>query len=707
MKKHYALYLAFCLFTIYIFTTASSGGRASVANSDNTGSPTSSVTCSNCHSGGAYGTVTLNIQVFQLGTTNAVTQYVPGTAYDMRVTVNNTNGTPLRYGFQLTAFTFPGNSPVGGYSNLSSNVKTATLSNGRTYLEHNNPSTTNTFNFRWTAPSAGTGSVRFYTAGIAANNFGSSGDNGGSSNFTIAEAQSLSVTGTTTNVSCAGGSNGSINITATGGSSPYSYNWGSGITTEDRTNLTAGAYTVTVTDASNATVSASFTVTQPNAISATANTTDVSCFGGNNGSITLTTSGGTGALSYNWGNNITTQNRTNLSAGSYTVTITDANSCTATFAYTVNQPSVPLSATFTGGNILCAGGSALITITPSGGTPPYNTPANPVVTAGNNSFIITDSKNCSFNLQANITEPAPITASATTVTIPCNGGSDTIVVTASGGTAPYTGTGNFIVSQPGTYTYNVSDANGCSTSASGQALAASGLNATATVNNVNCYNACNGSLSLSVTGGDAPYAYNWSAGSSSTSSAQNLCAGAIEVTITDNSGCALVNQYTITQPDSLIAALDEITINSLNGTGTITINVSGGTAPYQYAWNNTQISASLQDVNPGSYSVTVTDANNCTVTLGDLAIVLTSANEIESLNYRIYPNPSVNYFNVVAQGQNTELRLYDIQGSAVLQQTLAEGNNRIDTYNLPGGLYIIEVKDQNAAVVRQRITIQR
>src|SRR5207253_492101 len=144
---------------------------------------------------------------------------------------------------------------------------------------------------------------------------------------------SAAISGSTvvTNVSCFGGNNGAINLTPSGGAGGYTFNWGGGVTTEDRTGLAAGSYTVIITDVNSCTCTVSATVTKPSApISGSTVVTNVSCFGGNNGAINLTPAGGTSPYTFSWGGGVTTEDRTGLAAGIYSVTITDVNGCTGT-----------------------------------------------------------------------------------------------------------------------------------------------------------------------------------------------------------------------------------------------------------------------------------------------------------------------------------------------------------------------------------------
>lgn len=150
----------------------------------------------------------------------------------------------------------------------------------------------------------------------------------------------LSATASTTSVSCFGGT-GAIDLTASGGTAPYTYSWADGPTTEDRSGVSAGTYTVTVTDAKGCTAVTSATLTGPSsALAGSAVTTNVLCFGGTNGAIDLTVTGGTLPYTYNWGGGIITQDRGSLLAGAYSVIVTDANGCTITQSYTVSQPQL-------------------------------------------------------------------------------------------------------------------------------------------------------------------------------------------------------------------------------------------------------------------------------------------------------------------------------------------------------------------------------
>lgn len=683
----------FLLSALYIILSSRSAGVASILNDDKTGAPgTGGATCGNCHSGGAYGTVSINIQLFAQGTTTPVPAYTPGTTYDMRVTVQGTSGAPGGYGFQMTCLTSTGNTPLAGYSNFATNVKQKAVTtgtfNGRTYVEHSGVTTNNQFNFRWTAPAAGTGSVTFYASGIAVNNTGSTvGDNSGANSLVVPVAASpLQLSGNTTPVNCFGASTGSINLTVSGGTTPYSYAWSDGATTEDRSNLASGSYTVTVTGGGTAT--ATYTITQPAAaLSFSGNVTAVACAGASTGAINITAQGGTTPYSYNWGGGITSEDRINLAAGNYAVTITDAASCTATQSFTVSQPSA-LQVNRTISPVSCNGqSSGGIQVTVSGGTIPYSYAWNDGFTgedrsglaAGNYSLTVTDQNGCTTTVSAQVTQPTVLQALANNATIPCTGGNATIIVSANGGTSPYQGTGSFTVTLPGTYTYPVTDANGCTTSATAIVSSPNAPTVSGQATSASCAGECNGSVQLAVSGGTPPFSFSWSNGQTAQNVSQ-LCAGNYTVTITDQSGCGVQSNFLINQPDPLVIILSGADTICAGETSLFTTTAIGGTSPYTYAWPQGGIGNSWE-ASAGSYAVTVTDGQNCS----------------SSLSFSLYEEDSIQIsVNQVGGDNGSGSGSIDISvngGGAPYTYAWSNGQNSEDISNLSIGIYSVTITD--------------
>lgn len=698
MKKFYFTGLVSTLFVLWMLLSSSSGGRATAANKGNTGAPNETSTCASCHSGGSYGTVSLTIQAFDLGTTNPVTTYTAGTQYDMRVTVNHTSGTPSGYGFQLTCLKQGANTPISGYSNLASNVKQKTITsgtyNGRTYCEHSGVTNNNIFNFRWTAPVAGTGTVVFYAAGDAVNGNGSdNGDKSGNSNLVLTEsvAASLTSSATTTNVTCNGGTNGAINLSVTGGTPSYTYHWNDGTTTEDRSNVTAGTYTVTITDANSTTATASFTITQPSAISGSATASAILC---NGGMATITVSATGGTQPYTGTGTFTAP------AGNPSYTITDANGCTATASVAITQPTV-LNGNATASAILCNGGMATVTVSATGGTPPYTGTGAFSAPAGSPTYSITDANGCATTTGVTITQPTPLTVSATNDTIPCTGGSATIVIIANGGTAPYTGIGSFNVTTPGNYNYSITDNNGCAANTTSVVSSSSGFNSSFTAANLQCNGICNGSIDVTVTGGTTPYAYNWSNGET-TPSVTGLCAGSYQQTISDAANCTITNTYVVTEPAALSAVIAQVT-DASNNNGAVDITVTGGTMPYTYSWSNGASTEDISQLNAGGYTVTVTDAGGCTANITATVNLINAITNISSNGFALYPNPATNQVVITLPSRlsNATITIVNVNGEVLRQQnTMGDTKLMIDVATLAAGTYFVKITTANNTWVK-------
>jgi hypothetical protein len=277
-------------------------------------------------------------------------------------------------------------------------------------------------------------------------------------NITLANATSISFTATATQINCAGGT-GSAALVATGGTGAYTYLQGTTSVTSQVTGLVAGDYTFTVTDANNGCITtATATIAPaPSAVLASAAiTTPVAC---NGGSAVVTVSATGGVTPFTGTGTFT------VSAGAYSYTVTDANGCATTVSDSVSEPT-QLVASATAGTIACNGGTTTVTVSANGGTAPFTGTGTFTVSAGAYSYTVTDANGCTTAVSGTISQPTPLVASSIGGSVDCNTSSTTVNVTANGGTAPFTGTGTFTVSA-GSYSYTVTDANGCTATTSG------------------------------------------------------------------------------------------------------------------------------------------------------------------------------------------------------------------------------------------------
>ncbi|HXH18958.1 MAG TPA: SprB repeat-containing protein, partial [Chitinophagales bacterium] len=526
----------------------------------------------------------------------------------------------------------------------------------------------------------------------------------------------LKLTYTVTNVNCNGGSNGAIDLLVAGGTLPYTYSWSNGAATQDVSGLAAGTYSVTAMDAASTTGTASITITQPAALSASISGTNVSCNGGSNGSANLTAFGGTTPYSYLWSNGAATEDVSNLSAGTFTATVTDAKSCSVSSSVTIIQPAA-LSSSISGTSISCYGGSnGAADLTVTGGTSPYfyswsNTATTQDIfnlTTGAYKVTVTDNNGCSKIDSITIIQPAAISISISATNALCSGSSDgSADLTVSGGVSPYSyswsngvSTQNISLVSAGTYNVTVTDLNNCTQSASVTITQPSALSTSIAGTNVTCNGSGNGIADLTVSGGTAPYAYSWSTGAT-TQDLSNLAPATYQVTVTDNNACVRTDFVTISEPSILTASTTGTNVSCFGGSnGTVDLTVTGGTTAYSYLWSNNATTQDLSDLPIGNYHVTVTDANGCTATTNITLIqpaALTTAITSPALG---------GGFNVSCNdGNDGSLDLIVNGGVTTYSYLWSNGATTQNLSNIVAGLYKVTVTDANSCTKVDSITL--
>ncbi|MBK7432382.1 MAG: T9SS type A sorting domain-containing protein [Bacteroidetes bacterium] len=311
----------------------------------------------------------------------------------------------------------------------------------------------------------------------------------------------------------------------------YTYNW---------TNLPVGLengspcliappgiYTLCITNACGDIICCEYIIPEvTTGITVSATTTNVTCFGGNNGTVTVSATGGTAPY--------TGTGVFNVAAGTYTYTVTDANGCSGTVTVTVTQPPrIVVTATAT--PILCNGGTSEVTISATGGTPPYQGTGIVVQTAGTYTYTVIDANGCIGTVTIVIAQPNPIVINYNATPITCYGGTSEVFISATGGTGPYQGTG-FVILTAGTHQITVVDANGCVQTITITITQPPKVEGTVTTTPTNC-GGNTGTATVSPIGGVSPYTYSWSPGGQTTQTATGLAAGVYVVTITDANGC--------------------------------------------------------------------------------------------------------------------------------------------------------------------------
>lgn len=502
---------------------------------------------------------------------------------------------------------------------------------------------TGTYSYTW-APTGGNAAT---ATGLTAATYTCTISDGNSCTTTAtvtvpnANSPALSII-STTDVSCFGGNDGEATASSTGGTTPYTYLWSNADADSIGSNLIAGSYTVTVTDANGCTSSATVTITEPPQLTATASGTDLLCNADNSGTTAVIGNGGTGTYTYAWspsGGNLS--GATGLAAGTYTCVITDANGCTASASTTITEPPV-LTVASAGFNVSCyASCDGQLVAIPGGGTPNYafawNTGCTSAscnnICAGSYTVTVTDFNGCTATGTASVTEPTDIVTTTSTVDAHCGLSDGSATASASGGTGtltyqwisgPASATWNNIPAA--TYSVIATDANGCADTVTATVNNLNGVVlALNTTTNLTCYQSADGAADVDATGGTQGYTYTWSPNVSTSDIGSSLSAGNYSVTVTDASGCTSTVTFAITEPSQLTISASAAPAAVCEGSNVQLSSVpAGGTPGYTVTWNPGALAGTTQNIIPPTtttYTVDVTDANGCTASATTLVTV--------------------------------------------------------------------------------------
>ena len=474
------------------------------------------------------------------------------------------------------------------------------------------------FNVSWTTP--GTHVVSLYVDW--------NGCYSDTSYTTIVVPPELTNDVTVEEVSCG---NYVVNNNPQGGTPPYTYTWSNGT----GSNFTAGTYTITVTDANGCAVVDTFTIDQDDPISVSINHTDVSCYGGNDGSITVSVQGGNPPYTYTWSNNPSLNDsiQTGLSAGTYEVTVSDSLQCEEAHTITISQPTALQLSFANQQDVTCSGEcNGSISVNATYGTPPYTyswsngdtSPDIDSLCAGTITVTVTDDHGCQATLSTTINEPQQLTTNITSQTdVSCYGLNDgTAQINVSGGTQPYSinwsdgESGNTAQTlAAGDYTVTVVDANGCSNVDSVSISEPQQLIAYfSDVQDAGCWGTCDGHATINADGGTQPYTYFWWTGDGGMDQTQtDLCVGDHTVSVTDANGCQTTATVTINQLPQIHLHTTYAQEPSCYGycDGVISISAEGGLAPYSYNWSTGENTATATMICGDTIGLTVTDNHNC------------------------------------------------------------------------------------------------
>ncbi len=448
-------------------------------------------------------------------------------------------------------------------------------------------------------------------------------------------ASNISVTFSTTQAAC-NQSNGGATATVNGGTSPYTYSWSTGSTTNVISNVAAGGYPLTVTDNTGCSVVNTATISNNGAPTITATPTSPLCFGGTNGSASASATGGNQPYTYNWSTGGSGTSVTGLSAGTYTVSVHDNAQCVAVQSVTLVNP-------------------AAVTVN-----------------------VTTTSANCG---QQNGTAAAVASGGNGTYTYYWSNGA-TIV--------------NNIDLSAGSYSVTVTDGHSCTGTGTAQVTATSAPSSALNPINGTCQ--ISPQINLTIQGGTQPYTFQWSNGATS-QNLQSIAAGSYTVTITDANGCKNINTASVTDNSSVNVTFNSQNPTQGNSDGSITANPSGGTSPYTYSWSNGALTASVSNLPAGVYAVTITDQTGCikiaSVTLGNPNGVV-QVKDIALI--KVFPNPAHDICNIqldLSKAQNIEMKMFNSIGQEVWTKhynDFKQGTETVDVSKLALGVYIVQIQ---------------
>lgn len=504
-----------------------------------------------------------------------------------------------------------------------------------------------------------------------------------------------------------------LNATTSSQGSEFSYLWTttdgnivSGATTLTPIVNAIGTYNLLITNTLNGCTATTSVVVSaiPAVTSSISNQTNVGCNGGSNGSATVTAGGGTGNFTYLWSNGQTTATATNLTAGSYSVSVNDATGgCVATASATISQPDV-LTANATATAVTTNGGTdGTATANPAGGTAGFTylwsnnamTQTISGLAPGSYAVIVTDANGCTASQTVTVNAfGCAITATGSAANVTCFGAANgTATANTTGANLPITylwstgGTTETISGlAPGDYACSITDASGCPATISVSISQPNALAANASATAVTANGATDGTATAQPTGGSPNYTFLWD-NQQTTQTITGLAPGNYSVSVTDANGCTAIQTVMVNPFNCVLAS----SVNAVNITcfglnnGQATAILTGGTAPFTYLWSNGQTTATATNLVPGDGSVNITDAAGCA----------TSATFSVSQPAAFVPAAATIVDNICAEGTTGQVTINLTGGTPNYTYLWSNGQTTNPAINLPVGNITCSVTDAN------------
>ena len=472
----------------------------------------------------------------------------------------------------------------------------------------------------------------------------------------------------TNSVTCFGGSDGSLSVNGSGATPTYQFSIDGGATfqpTGTFSNIAAGNYVITLEDVNLCQSSVNATVNEPTQLVGNLDATiDVSCFGGSDGSLTLSASGASPSYQFSIDGGVTFQALgafDNLAQGTYVITVQDANNCQATISATINEPTIVVANYVSATDATCGNPNGTFEVSGTGGTPPFDYSMDGGITyqtsgifngllGGNYTVTVKDANSCTDIIVVTINNlGSPTINQVTEINATCNGTCDgQVAINATGATQYSIDNGTTFQASnifnnvcAGTHVVVITNAVGCLEYSTAIVTEPLPLVVNVSTTNLLCYNVCAGEIDITATGGTAAIQYSIDNGASFALNGTfpGVCAGTYDIVINDGGTCTYSTQAMIFEPALLATAIDVIDATCA-GTcdGSISAVPFGGTGAYTYAWTPAQTGNNplAQNLCVGPFSLTITDANGCsidtTISVGSPpGIVITNVNATDVL----------------------------------------------------------------------------
>ncbi|MEM7103845.1 MAG: T9SS type A sorting domain-containing protein [Bacteroidota bacterium] len=531
-----------------------------------------------------------------------------------------------------------------------------------------------------------------------------------------------------TDASCPGSTDAIILVSVTGGGQSDIYEYSLDGVVYQSSNafqgLSAGLYNVAAKNQNECIALTFAVVNEPTEVNIVPAVIDASCEGNSDGAISIFASGGYESYEYSLdGINFQLSNNfTGLGAGIYEVFVQDNGICISSMLVSLNEPPAPQIAS-SAQDVTCpSGNDGEIIVNITNGIGPFqysiddtnyqSTNVFSSLETGNYDIYIVDGNGCNYIDAALINEPQTYDVSFTVQDATCSIANGLIASDVSGATGPY----NYLWSNgqteaiatmlsSGYYGLTVTDTNNCTWSDSTLVLNENGPDANTTVIDVSCFGLSDGSITLEMISGTAPFTYTWSGGMT-TQNISGQPAGNYKVTILDANNCLNLIEFVINEPQPIVISSTEWIENDL---GQIDLEVSGGSPDYTFVWSNGSTTEDLSDLEEGIYTVTVTDFHGCTETAEVIIILTNTDGPLPEENIDIFPNPTDQSIYIKGSFQTSKpvnLEVFSVDGKLIYQETEI-GSGKIDYElnlgGLPQGVYLLRLSYDTQSIVRKVI----